>query len=181
MHAYAYILIVCKFHSVLCIYDDNTRKSPAGVGGCGGRCRLCPAVLGGVSGPCGESWRSGESRREDRCRTFNSAGGASEDIHLCVRQESQEGAGKRWNPGHGVQIAPATPGSRGLNSRDNNAPQAAHPRPWGLNQMGPESGNMPSTTTYPRPWGPNQMGSKSGPRPCYIHKLRALGSKFDFA
>ena len=52
-------------------YDDNTRKSPAGVGGCGGRCRLCPAALGGVSGPCGESWRSGESRREDRCRTFN--------------------------------------------------------------------------------------------------------------
>ena len=90
-------------------------------------------------------------------------------------------ASKRWNPGHGVQIAPATPGPRGLNSRDNNAPQAAHPRPWGLNQMGSESGNMPSITTYPRPWGPNQMGSKSGPRPCYIHKLRALGSKFDFA
>ena len=33
MHAYAYILIVCKFHSVLCIYDDNMRKSPAGLGG----------------------------------------------------------------------------------------------------------------------------------------------------
>ena len=28
-------------------------------------------LAGGVSGPCGESWRSGESRREDRCRTFN--------------------------------------------------------------------------------------------------------------
>ena len=36
MHAYAYILIVCKFHSVLCIYDDNMRKSPAGLGGGGG-------------------------------------------------------------------------------------------------------------------------------------------------
>ena len=73
MHAYAYILIVCKFHSVLCMYDDNTRKSPAGVGGCGGRCRLCPEALSGMCGPCGESWRSGESRREDRCQTFNPA------------------------------------------------------------------------------------------------------------
>ena len=31
MHAYAYILIVCKFHSFLCIYDDNMRKAPAGL------------------------------------------------------------------------------------------------------------------------------------------------------
>ena len=74
MHAYAYILMVCKFHGLACIYDDNTRKSPAGVGGCGGRRRLCPAALSGMIGPCGESWRSGESRREDGCQTFNAGG-----------------------------------------------------------------------------------------------------------
>ena len=35
MHAYAYIFIVSKFHSLACICDDITRRLPAGLGGCG--------------------------------------------------------------------------------------------------------------------------------------------------
>ena len=33
MHAYAYILILSKFHSLACICDDITRRLPAGWGG----------------------------------------------------------------------------------------------------------------------------------------------------
>ena len=59
MRAYAYILIVCKFHSVLCSYDDITRKSPAGLGGGGGRCRPCLHwVLTKLGGDC---------RMKDKC------------------------------------------------------------------------------------------------------------------